>query len=127
MIKVKTSEATGLQLDWGLLGAANKYPRRFGCHIVEPYGDSYRVYSHADPVVCMGLIGHGYGVVKNLIAAACPNTAKRFYHASGHAKEFGRIVCAVGDTPAEAVARCVISMRLGETFECPDSLFGEEK
>jgi hypothetical protein len=116
MIKVKTSEAKGLQLDWGLLSAANKNPRRFSCHIVEPYGDSHRIYSHTDPVVCMGLIKKLsiYGVSLADFSSADSGSVEFCCEADFKSHS--------GDTLEQAVARCFLEMVLGKVFEVPDEL-----
>jgi hypothetical protein len=74
--------------------------------------------SHTDPAVCMGLIEQ-HGIA---------STRKTF--SLGHFWECrvldvgseSHYTVAHGKTPAQAVARCIIAMRLGDEFEVPDEL-----
>lgn len=118
-MKIRTAEASKNQLDWGLakalklkpsigrnsLGAFVQY-KKAGC-------DFFRAVKHTDPAVCMGLIKE-YCIQLFTFTL----NGQRFWDAtiSGAADARG---C---DTPEQAVARCVISMKLGDEFEVPDEL-----
>ena len=123
-MKVKTSEATGLALEWGLakalelklsigrnsLGAFVQY-KKAGC-------DFFRAVKHTDPAVCMGLIEQ-----YSLAFSECDTR-----HLYDKPDTLWRVVCRDGsgygesEVLAKAVARCVIAMRLGDEFEVPDEL-----
>ena len=77
-MKIKISEAEGLQLDWGVAAALELKPS----------------------------IGHN-SLGGWRVAAFCEKGKRHKAH---------------GKTLAESVARCVISMRLGDEFEVPDEL-----
>lgn len=122
-MKIKTSEATGLQLDWGLakvMGAKRIIVNWRGVWVEDEgfkVGDDCRGWvCHTDPAVCMGLIKGLliYGVSLSDFSSVDEGTVElccevNFKHFSG-------------DTPEQAVARCVIAMKLGDEFECPDEL-----
>ena len=120
-MKIKTAEATGLQLDWGLAKATGKrvrYYLEYNALAFDDCEDNLYLFSHTDPAVCMGLIE------QNGIAS----TRKTFslgYFWECKILDVGsesHYIVAHGSTPAEAVARCVIAMRLGDEFEVPDEL-----
>jgi hypothetical protein len=119
-MKIKTAEATGLQLDWGVavvLGAKDIHFDHRGVWVDDAdfaiNGNLLGWIRHdADPAVCMGLIEE-------------LKVATRFYAVNGFwvatiydhdPKDW------ISKTLAEAVARCVIAMRLGDEFEAPDEL-----
>ena len=115
-MKIKTAEATGLQLDWGVgkVLQAEKLQLVEGGVIYKPSSGGRQVLRHADPAVCMGLIerhrlniGHGSN-----------GNTKFFVQPSAVYSERWPS----GKTLAQAVARCVIAMRLGDEFEVPDEL-----
>lgn len=120
-MKIKTSEAEGLQLDWGLakvMGAKRIIVNWRGVWVEDEefkVGDDCRSWvCHTDPAVCMGLIerhrlniGHGSN-----------GNTKFFVQPSAVYSERWPS----GDTLAQAVARCVIAMKLGDEFEVPDEL-----
>ena len=123
-MKIKTAEATGLALDWGVavvlgvkpsigrnsLSAFVRY-KKAGC-------DFFRAVKHTDPAVCMGLIEQ-----YSLAFSECDTR-----HVYDKPDTLWRVVCRDGsgygesEVLAQAVARCVISMKLGDEFECPDEL-----
>ena len=72
-MKIKTSEATGLQLDWGLAVVLSYKPvikkdpfnDRVYVDIVEDIESQYVGFLHTDPAVCMGLIErHGMALAR---------------------------------------------------------------
>ena len=86
---------------------------RFHLHVYEPF-------NHTDPATCLGLAEqHGIASIR-----------KKF--SLGHFWECrvldvgseSHYIVAHGKTLAEAVARCVVAMRLGDEFECPSELGG---
>ena len=124
-MKIKTSEASKNQLDWGLakalklkpsigrnsLGAFVQY-KKAGC-------DFFRAVKHTDPDLCVWLMS------KIQIAQQASNEAWRVGASHGVVIEgcvSTKHYSFLGKTLAEAVARCVIAMKLGDEFECPDEL-----
>ena len=112
-MKVKTSEATKLQLDWGVAVVLGVKPKVY-CGRVETdqtdenYWAVRREFDHTDPAVCMGLIEqYKLDVV---------------YRAEQWGVEFPHNDQFWSASLAKAVACCVISMKLGDEFECPDEL-----
>ena len=123
-MKIRTAEASKNQLDWGLakalelkpsigrnsLGAFVQY-KKAGC-------DFFRAVKHTDPAVCMGAIEQ-----HSLAFSECDTR-----HLYDKPDTLWRVVCRDGSgygeskVLAKAVARCVIAMKLGDEFECPDEL-----
>ena len=119
-MKIKTSEATGLQLDWGLakvMGANRIIVNWRGVWVEDDgfkVGDDCRGWvCHTDPAVCMGLI-------KEYCIQLFPFYDFEDVRWDADIRPDVRIVNC--DTPEQAVARCVIAMKLGDEFECPDEL-----
>ena len=123
-MKIKTAEATGLQLDWGVAKALELKPsighnslsafvryKKAGC-------DFFRAVKHTDPDLCVWLIEQ-----YSLAFSECDTS-----HLYGKPDTLWRVVCRNGSGYGEskllvkAVARCVIAMRLGDEFECPSEL-----
>lgn len=112
-MKIKTSEATGKQLDWGAgkVLQLEKLQLAEGGVIYKPSSGGRQVLRHTDPAVCMGLIEQ---YKPDLVyraeewGAEIPHNNNRFW----------------SPCLARAVARCVIAMRLGDEFEVPDELGG---
>ena len=116
-MKVKTAEATGLQLDWGLAKATGKrvrYYLEYNALAFNDCEDNLYLFSHTDPAVCMSLI-------KEHCVQLYPFCKDgKAVHWDADIRPYIRVVGC--DTPEIAVARCVIAMRLGDEFECPDEL-----
>jgi hypothetical protein len=124
-MKIKTAEATGSALDWGLavaVGGKDIHCDCWGVYVDDVdfsiNGHMLGRTTHIDPWVCMGLIEqHG--------AASMRKTFSLGYFWECKALDVGsesHYIVAHGKTLAEAVARCVIAMRLGDEFEVPDEL-----
>ena len=117
-MKVKTAKATGKQLDWGLAKVlqAEKLQLVEGGVIYKPSSGGRQVLRHTDPAVCMSLI-------KEHCIQLFPFCKDgKAVHWDADIRPYIRVVGC--DTPEIAVARCVIAMRLGDEFECPDELEG---
>jgi len=119
-MKIKTSELTGKPLDWALAVAMGLGPD-IGRHCYARYvqytdhkNNIVRALSHTDPATCMGLIKEHcvqlYPFCKDGKAVHWDADIRPYIRVAG---------C---DTPEQAVARCIISMKLGEVFEVPDEL-----
>jgi hypothetical protein len=117
-MKIKTAELTGNPLSWALAKAVGKIPYFIGAIHVEGGGE----FGYTDPATCMGLIERRNLDVNHrdplrlgesvLVSWGDPNDFAYGYW-------FAR-----GKTLAEAVARCVVQMRLGDEVEVPDELCG---
>ena len=122
-MEIKTSEASNKQLDWGVAVVLGVKPKVY-CGRVETdqtdenYWAVRREFDHTDPAVCMGLIEQ-----YSLAFSECDTR-----HLYDKPDTLWRVVCRDGsaygesEVLAEAVARCVIAMKLGDEFECPDEL-----
>lgn len=135
---IKTAELSGKALDWALADALELEPRidyfdvqRRPSVTVEykmtpcslPYSE---VFSHTDPALCLGLIkeyrasidqAEHYPLVEVHIWFALDNSDDPDYDS----------VSALGDTPEQAVARCVVAMRLGDEVDVLDELVKPER
>ena len=131
-MKIKTAEATKLQLDWGVAEVMRLEPElahhecyRYGVVVLaRPSLKSVKGlkegFSHTDPAVWGDLIERRNLDVNHrdplriddsvLVSWGDPNDFAYGYW-------FAR-----GKTLPEAVARCVIGMKLGDEFEVPDEL-----
>jgi len=117
-MKIKTAELTGKALDWALAKALKKTPalnfKRDVC-VSEIMG--WQPFSHTDPATCLGLIErHMIDVTYEPRHKDCPMWVARM----------PRWGLNYGSTPAEAVARCVVQMQLGDEVEVPSELVGEK-
>ena len=120
-MKIKTAEATKLQLDWGL-ALARGYTQLTLQVAGKVYGTApdggREQVSYTDPAVCMGLIEQ-----YSLAFSECDTR-----HLYDKPDTLWRVVCRDGsgygesEVLAQAVARCVIAVRLGDEFEVPDEL-----
>ena len=118
-MQVKTEEATKLQLDYGLakvMGAKRIIVNWRGVWVEDEgfkVGDDCRGWvCHTDPAVCMGLIE------QYKMDVTWGTSGKIFVQMSDSDDDEWH----GGKTLAQAVARCVISMRLGDEFECLSEL-----
>ena len=119
-MKIKTAEATKLQLDWGLALAVGGNPEIQRGKVYVPFafmeGAALKLYRHTDPAVCMGLID------TERLRLSPSRMSDEWICDKVRDKSKGGIISGYGKTLAEAVARCIIAMRLGDEFECPDKL-----
>ncbi len=119
-MKIKTAEATGLQLDWGLAVVLSYKPvikkdpfnDRVYVDIVEDIESQYVGFLHTDPAVCMGLIKE----------YRLPSAPSHFIDGMWFVFRHNEDEDGLNGTLEQAVARCVISMKLGEEFEVPNEL-----
>ena len=125
-MKIKTAEATGLALDWGVavvLGAKKIIVNYRGVWVEDDgfkVGDDCRGWvCHTDPAVCMGLIKEYRMDIDQVERYPYVWIGAYFSDESFEDKDSAGYVA---ETLEMAVARCVIAMRLGEEFECPSEL-----
>ena len=122
-MEIKTAELTGKPLSWVLAKALNKRPAlSFEREVVVSEIVGWQLFDYADPATCMGLID----LHKIDINHRDPLRLDRSVLASwGDPNDFAYgYFSARGKTLAEAVARCVVAMRLGDEVEIPDELCG---
>lgn len=111
---VKTAEATGLALDCGLAEALGYYDAKKWRTTI--WAKKSEVDSHP---ICH------INEFQNLLVSSCQqlsNLQENRWMAQCYNYKTLQVDFAIGSTPAEAVARCVISMKLGDEFEVPDEL-----
>ena len=116
-MKLLTANLTGKALDWALAKAMNAdkvwidhgyvdVNARFHLHVYEPF-------NHTDHALCMGLIkSHIYKITAT-------HGGWEAFSDSGN-RQFS------DDTLEQAVARCVVAMRLGDEVDVPEELVGEK-
>ena len=123
-MKIKTAEATGLQLDWGLakvIGAKRIIVNWRGVWVEDEgfkVGDDCRGWvCHTDPAVCMGLIKeHRFPIFAyTQVGGDGCLWQVNYCDADVNAESW--------ESLEQAVARCVIAMKLGDEFECPSELW----
>jgi hypothetical protein len=112
-MKLLTASLEGKALDWAL-NHALMLEHGFVPEIAGALGKPSEMYNHADPAVCM-LLTHKMNIMQQAndgswrVASSCVKGKKHKAH---------------GKTLEQAVARCVVAMRLGEEV---DELCGEQK
>lgn len=128
-MKLKTEELTGLALDWALAVALGY--AQINTHVSSkvfatmPDGGRKQV-DHTDPATCMGLIKK-YRANINHIDPTNPAPqieVSIWYALTGDAAPDFDCQWVIGDTVEQAVARCVVQIRLGDEVEVPDELCG---
>ena len=120
-MKIKTSEATGLHLDWGIgkVLQLEKLQLVESGVIYKPTSGGRQVLKHTDPAVCMGLIKEYRMDIDQVERYPDVWVGAYFSAESFEDKDSAGYVA---ETLEMAVARCVISMNLGDEFECPSEL-----
>ena len=113
-MKIKTGEATGLQLDWGLAKAETQSGTYHECGWDEANA-VWVVHFNEDPL----RFSHD---ISSVWADLIEEHKISLVHRANQWRAEWDWSAAWGATPAQAVARCVIAMRLGDEFECPSEL-----
>jgi hypothetical protein len=133
-MKIQTKELTGKSLDWALAVALELEPEMsrpnpydgsiavLALPLPNGYPNRYKGgFFHTDPATCMACFGFEVGQVSELFA----DSDLCCYVARGYSAIYTlEMVHGSGDTPEQAVARCVVQMRLGDEVEVPDELCG---
>lgn len=121
-MKIKTAELTGHALDWALAVVLELGPCVMNGRVLTakaPFGwpiDGVRVFGHAYPATFVGLI-------KEHCVQLYPFCRDgKAVHWDADIRPYIRV--AGCDTPEQAVARCVVAMRLGDEVDVPDELCG---
>ena len=118
-MKIKTSEATGLQLDWGLSLALGHEKTAYIAECGSVHGrDKDRGWTsveHVNADLCLGLIKR-YRIHIDQV--------ERYPYVwiGAYSESKDDSTGYVAETLEIAVARCVIAMKLGDEFECPSEL-----
>lgn len=117
-MKLLTAELTGKPLDWALAVALKKRVRYCSIYkaiVFDDCEDNVYLFTHTDPATCMGLIKE-YCIQ---LYPFCTGDIVRWD------ADIRPDLCIVScDTPEQAVARCVVHMRLGDSVDVPDELCG---
>lgn len=116
-MKLLTASLEKKALDWALAKALGRKPH-IKKNYIEATSHSHRVvFRHTNPALCLGRMkADSILVMPNL----SPTDGKAWV-AAVKGKLF-----VFGDTPEQAVARCVVQMRLGDEVDVPDELCGEQ-
>ena len=125
-MKLLTAELTGKPLDWALAKAKGlEVAVSFDDDVIVPRVRGGLVWvkfkGHTDPALCLGLIeDHVISIDKNMPVGAGNGVGGwRVFPKKG--------VSSNGSTVAEAVARCVVAMHLGDEVDVPDELCEQRK
>ena len=122
-MKIKTAEASNKQLDWGVAVVETQNGAYHECGWdeadgvwVQHFGENPVRFDHTDPAVCMGLIKeHRFPIFAYIqVGGDGCLWQVNYCDADVNAESW--------ESLEQAVARCVISMRLGDEFECPSEL-----
>lgn len=110
-MKLLTASLTGKALDWALADALELKPKVMqwlngGVLVQQACGGWLGFEGSADSILCLNLCLDHKLIVDYEFPSARTQTSKVF----------------VGDTPEQAIARCVVAMRLGDEVEVPDEL-----
>jgi len=120
-MKLLTASLEGKALDWALAVALEKTPAlSFERKVVVSDIMGWLRFDHADPVVCLGLIERhkldvNYRDPLRLGDSVLVSWGDKGDFAYGYWSAHGK-------TLAEAVARCVVAMRLGDEVDAPDEI-----
>lgn len=125
-MKMITAELTGLALDWALAVALKKRARYCSIYkalVFDDCEDNVYLFAHTDPAMCIKLIKKYRANVDHTEHA--PQIEVSIWHAlTDDADPDFDCQWVVGDTVEQAVARCVVQMRLGDSVSVPDELVG---
>lgn len=115
----------GKALDWAL-NHALMLEHGFVPEIAGALGEPSEMYEHTDPAVCLWLIKQ-YRMDIDQVEHDPKVQVTIWYEITDSDGEDFDAVSAIGDTIEQAVARCVVAMRLGDEVEVPEELVGESK
>ena len=117
-MKLLTANLEKKALDWALNHALMLE------EIAGALGEPSEMYEHSDPAVCLWLIEQ-YRANINQVEHAPKVQVTIWYEITDSGGEDFDAVSAIGDTVEQAVARCVVQMRLGDEVEVPSKLVGD--
>lgn len=141
-MKVKTAELTGKPLDWALADALDLDPEIsrpshydgsiavLALPLPNGYPNHHKCgFFYTDPATCMELIKKHRANVDHTEHA--PKIEVSIWYEVDYSDDSDRVTDAdfdcqsvIADTLEQAVARCVVAMRLGDEVEVPDELCG---
>lgn len=119
-MKIKTAELTGIALDWAL-NHALMLEHGFVPAISGALGEPSEMYEHTDPALCLWLMKEYRANIDQAEHAPKVQVTIWYEIADSYSSDFDA-VSAIGDTVEQAVARCVVQMRLGDEVEVPSEL-----
>lgn len=127
-MKIKTAELKGRALDWALADALGFGDLRQSlCDRIEVVklnndGDyEWYAFYHTDPALCLGLMKEYRANIDQAEHAPKVQVTIWYEITDSDGEDFDA-VSAIGDTIEQAVARCVVAMRLGDEVEVPSEL-----
>jgi len=134
-MKIKTAELTGDALDYVLAKMRDHQWRcawilkQDGFHAWKNYelawGNWHGELSN-DPATCLGLMKEYRANIDQAEHAPKVQVTIWYEIADSYSSDFDA-VSAIGDTVEQAVARCVVAMRLGDEVEVPSELCEQRK
>ena len=119
-MKLLTANLTGKPLDWAL-NHALMLENGFVPEIAGAAGAPSELYSHTDPAVCLWLIKEYRASIDQVEHDPLVEVHIWFALTDEADPDFD-CQSVIGDTVEQAVARCVVQMRLGDEVEVPDEL-----
>ena len=122
-MKLLTENLEKKALDWAL-NHALMLEHGFVPEIAGALGEPSEMYEHSDPAVCLWLIKQ-YRMDIDQVEHDPKVQVTIWYEITDSDGSDFDAVSAIGDTLEQAVARCVVQMRLGDEVEVPDELMGE--
>jgi len=123
-MKLLTASLTSNALDWAL-NHALMLENGFVPEIAGAAGAPSELYSH-DPAVCLWLIKEYRASIDQVEHDPKVQVTIWYEITDSDGSDFDA-VSALGDTLEQAVARCVVQMRLGDEVDVPEELVGESK
>ena len=121
-MKLLTANLTSNALDWAL-NYALMLENGFVPEIAGAAGAPSELYSHTDPAVCLWLIKEYRASIDHEHDPKVQVTI--WYEITDSDGSDFDAVSALGDTLEQAVARCVVQMRLGDEVDVPEELAGD--
>ena len=119
-MKIKTAELKGKALDWAL-NHALMLEHGFVPEIAGALGEPSEMYEHTDPAVCLWLIKEYRASIDQVEHDPKVQVTIWYEITDSDGSDFDA-VSAIGDTLEQAVARCVVQMRLGDEVDVPEEL-----
>lgn len=121
-MKLLTASLTSNALDWAL-NHALMLEHGFVPEIAGAAGAPSELYSHTDPALCLGLMEKYRANIDQVEHDPKVQVTIWYEITDSDGSDFDA-VGAIGDTLEQAVARCVVAMRLGDEVEVPSELCG---
>lgn len=130
-MKQLTANLEGVPLSWALAVALGRNPeckhgRAWVSAAPSLPNSGVKAFDHTDPALCLGLIKQ-YRANIDQVEHAPKVQVTIWYEITDSDGEDFDAVSAIGDTIEQAVARCVVQMRLGDEVDVPNELCEQRK